>query len=49
MPSRYPSYDLALRRVENLKRLGYWPGIIGPFPDGWYTLTFDPSDGGDGQ
>ena len=44
MPSRYPDYDRALRRVENLKRLGYWPGIIGPDAGGWYWLTFDPGD-----
>jgi hypothetical protein len=46
--TRYPTFALAARRVELLKRSpglgGPWPGITGPAPDGTYALTFDPGD-----
>ena len=42
----YADFASALRRAENLKRQGIWPGITGPDQSGWYTLTWDP-DGGD--
>jgi len=33
---------MAIRRVEHLKTLGIWPGIIGSDPRGLYRLTADP-------
>jgi len=38
----YPTFEQALRRVEQLKLSGVWPGIIDG-RDG-YTLTWDPGD-----
>ena len=40
MTTVYPSWDLALRRVEALQRAGIWPGIY-RCPGGW-ALTYDP-------
>lgn len=44
MPKQYDTYEQALRRVENLKRTGAWPGIVGPDKNGFYHLTWDPGD-----
>src|SRR5258708_38303793 len=46
---RYPSFELAQRRVEFLRQYwGVWPGITSAGGDGLYGLAFDPAGGGDG-
>ena len=42
MTAVYPTYELALRRVETLRTHGIWPGITGPDTNGCYRLTYDP-------
>jgi hypothetical protein len=41
IPRTYPTFELALRRVEVLKSAGIWPGIVCQ-SGGWFRLTFDP-------
>lgn len=41
MQPTYPTFDLAARRVDALRRSGYWPGVV-TREDGRYQLTFDP-------
>lgn len=41
MTGRYPSFAAAARRVEQLKAVGRWPGII-TRADGSCSLTWDP-------
>jgi hypothetical protein len=38
----YPTFEAAERRVATLRQSGVWPGILGPYPDGGYRLTYDP-------
>lgn len=38
---RYSNFAEAARRVESLKKLGHWPGII-CHRDGSFSLTWDP-------
>lgn len=40
----YRSFPAAVVRVDFLKRLGIWPGIIGPDRRGLFRLTYDPPD-----
>ena len=43
-PKTYPTEESALRRVEQLNRLGYWPGVV-RHGDRW-RLTADPDTAG---
>jgi hypothetical protein len=40
-PRSYPSEESALRRVQQLRAAGMWPGVV-PLPDGRFRLTHDP-------
>ena len=37
----YPTERKAYMRVQTLRKLGIWPGIV-RLDDGSYRLTFDP-------